>query len=110
MFLNIDRSVAALWDDFPTLCLSEVQGNLSEIGRKTTTAAKLALHLKKTSGKQVLLVPADVHRPAATEQLRTLAKENGLLAFDPKSETDAVARTRAAVKEAKAAQKAARKG
>ena len=47
---------------------------------KTTTAAKLALHLKKSFGKQVLLVPADVHRPAATEQLRTLAKESG---FNP---------------------------
>ena len=41
---------------------------------KTTTAAKLGLHLKKKLGKQVLLVPADVHRPAATEQLRTLWK------------------------------------
>ena len=67
---------------------------------KTTTAAKLALHLKKKLGKQVLLVPADVYRPAATEQLRTLAKENGLPFFDPKGETDAVARVRAAVKEA----------
>ncbi|HMM36393.1 MAG TPA: signal recognition particle protein [Thermoanaerobaculia bacterium] len=48
---------------------------------KTTTAAKLALHLKKKLGKQVLLVPADVYRPAATEQLRTLGKENGLPCF-----------------------------
>lgn len=68
---------------------------------KTTTAAKLALHLKKKLGKQVLLVPADVHRPAATEQLRTLAKENGLPCFDPKAEGNAVARVKAAVKEAK---------
>lgn len=68
---------------------------------KTTTAAKLALHLKKKLGKQVLLVPADVYRPAATEQLRTLAKENGLPCFDPKAEKDAVARVKAAVKEAK---------
>ena len=68
---------------------------------KTTTAAKLALHLKKKLGKQVLLVPADVYRPAATEQLRTLAKENGLPCFDPKGEGNAVARVKAAVKEAK---------
>ncbi len=68
---------------------------------KTTTAAKLALYLKKTLQKQVLLVPADVHRPAATEQLLTLAKENGLMAFDPKGEGSAVGRVRAAVKEAK---------
>jgi signal recognition particle subunit SRP54 len=68
---------------------------------KTTTAAKLALHLKKSSGKHVFLVPADVHRPAATEQLRTLAKENGLMAFDPKGETSALQRASKAVKDAK---------
>ena len=68
---------------------------------KTTTAAKLGLHLKKKLGKQVLLVPADVYRPAATEQLRTLGRENGLPCYDPKGETDAVARVKAAVKEAK---------
>ncbi|HEX2799392.1 MAG TPA: signal recognition particle receptor subunit alpha, partial [Thermoanaerobaculia bacterium] len=68
---------------------------------KTTTAAKLALHLKTSFRKHVLLVPADVHRPAATEQLRTLAKENALMAFDPKGEPDAVVRARSAVKDAK---------
>ncbi|MEO8586246.1 MAG: signal recognition particle receptor subunit alpha, partial [Acidobacteriota bacterium] len=68
---------------------------------KTTTAAKLALHLKTSFRKQVLLVPADTQRPAATEQLRTLAKENGLMAFDPKGEMDAVKRTKSAVKDAK---------
>lgn len=68
---------------------------------KTTTAAKIGVHLKTHLGKQVLLVPADVHRPAATEQLMTLAKENGLQCFDPKGEGDAVSRVRAAVKEAK---------
>ncbi len=68
---------------------------------KTTTAAKLALHLKTSFRKQVLLVPADVHRPAATEQLRTLAKENGLMSFDPKGEPDAVVRAKSAVKDAR---------
>jgi signal recognition particle subunit SRP54 len=68
---------------------------------KTTTAAKLGLHLKKEKAKQVVLIPADVYRPAATEQLRILAKENGLFSYDPKGEKDAVVRTRAALKEAK---------
>lgn len=68
---------------------------------KTTTAAKLALHLKRSMGKQVLLVPADTQRPAATEQLRTLAKENGLMCFDPKGEPSAVKRVAAAVKDAR---------
>jgi len=41
---------------------------------KTTTAAKLALNLKH-SGQRALLVAADVRRPAAVEQLITLAKQ-----------------------------------
>ena len=56
---------------------------------------------RRASGSRFSSIPADVHRPAATEQLRTLAKENGLMAFDPKGETDAVARARTAVKDAK---------
>ena len=40
---------------------------------KTTTAAKLALHLRK-KGKKPLLVSVDVHRPAAQDQLAVLAK------------------------------------
>jgi signal recognition particle subunit SRP54 len=68
---------------------------------KTTSAAKLAAYLKRSFGKQVLLVPADAQRPAATEQLRTLARENGLMAYDPKGEPSAVARVKAAVKEAR---------
>ena len=41
---------------------------------KTTTAAKLALHLRR-SGQRPLLVAADTRRPAATEQLVTLGKQ-----------------------------------
>ncbi|MDP7579286.1 MAG: signal recognition particle protein [SAR202 cluster bacterium] len=41
---------------------------------KTTTAAKLALHLKE-SGQNTNLVAADLHRPAAIEQLETLGKQ-----------------------------------
>lgn len=42
---------------------------------KTTTVAKLAKWLKNTQKKSILLVPADVYRPAAIDQLQTLAKE-----------------------------------
>lgn len=42
---------------------------------KTTTAAKLARFLKEEQKKSVLLVSADVYRPAAIEQLRVLADE-----------------------------------
>lgn len=41
---------------------------------KTTTAGKLALHLKK-KGKKPLLVGADVYRPAAIKQLEIVAKQ-----------------------------------
>jgi signal recognition particle subunit SRP54 len=41
---------------------------------KTTTAAKLALHLRR-EGKQPFLVAADTYRPAAVDQLVTLAKQ-----------------------------------
>jgi signal recognition particle subunit SRP54 len=44
---------------------------------KTTTAAKLALFLRK-QGRQPYLVPADIYRPAAIEQLRKLGKEIGV--------------------------------
>ena len=40
---------------------------------KTTTAAKLARLLREEQKKKVLLVSADVYRPAAIEQLRLLA-------------------------------------
>src|SRR3954465_14068938 len=40
---------------------------------KTTTSGKLAKLLKEQHKKKVLLVSADVYRPAAIEQLKTLA-------------------------------------
>jgi signal recognition particle subunit SRP54 len=44
---------------------------------KTTTAAKLARHLRK-QGRFPYLVPADVYRPAAIEQLRILGEQIGV--------------------------------
>lgn len=48
---------------------------------KTTTAAKLALHLRKKLNRRPGLVPVDVYRPAAIEQLQILAKQNDLPCF-----------------------------
>ena len=42
---------------------------------KTTTTAKLARFLRGERGRSPYLVPADVYRPAAIEQLTTLARE-----------------------------------
>jgi len=47
---------------------------------KTTTAAKIAKKLKK-EGKKILLVAADVYRPAAIDQLEVLASEIGVEIF-----------------------------
>jgi signal recognition particle subunit SRP54 len=44
---------------------------------KTTTTAKLAKHLIDKRKKKVLTVSADVYRPAAIEQLRTVTKQAG---------------------------------
>ena len=44
---------------------------------KTTTVAKLARLLKERERKKVAVVSADVYRPAAIDQLRTLAAEVG---------------------------------
>lgn len=52
---------------------------------KTTTAAKLALHLRNIDKKSVGLVSVDIYRPAAIEQLKTLAQsiEVDFIASDP---------------------------
>jgi signal recognition particle subunit SRP54 len=44
---------------------------------KTTTSGKLAMHLKNR-GRRPLLVPCDVYRPAAIDQLRIVAKNVGV--------------------------------
>src|SRR5512146_215125 len=44
---------------------------------KTTTTAKLAKHLIEKRRKKVLPVSADVYRPAAIEQLKTVTKQAG---------------------------------
>ncbi|MGQ5522421.1 signal recognition particle protein [Chitinimonas sp. PSY-7] len=53
---------------------------------KTTTTGKLAKRLKDESKKKVLVVSADVYRPAAIEQLKTLAGQIGVEWFpsDPR--------------------------
>ncbi len=54
---------------------------------KTTTTAKLARLLKEDSKKKVMVVSCDVYRPAAIEQLETLAAQVDVI-FHPSSATD----------------------
>jgi signal recognition particle subunit SRP54 len=66
---------------------------------KTTSCGKLAVFLKKL-GNSPILVPADVYRPAAIEQLHIVAKDAGVPSFHT-DEKDPVAICAAAVAEAK---------
>lgn len=61
---------------------------------KTTTAAKLAYWLKNENHKSVMMVSCDVYRPAAIEQLQTLATEVGVPFFpsDPAQAPTQIAR------------------
>ncbi len=45
---------------------------------KTTTVGKLAKLLRETQKKKVLVVSCDVYRPAAIEQLKTVAEQAGV--------------------------------
>ena len=66
---------------------------------KTTTAAKLALQLK-SKGRTPLLVPADVYRPAAIEQLHVLGEQIGVAVFASTTEQKPVEIARLALAEA----------
>ncbi len=56
---------------------------------KTTFSAKFALYLKK-KGSKVLLAACDTFRPAAIEQLKTLAEGIGIPVFSIEGESDPV--------------------
>jgi signal recognition particle subunit SRP54 len=56
---------------------------------KTTTCGKLARYLKAQRRKP-LLVPADVYRPAAIEQLKTLGSQLSLEVFDSRADQNPV--------------------
>ena len=68
---------------------------------KTTSVAKLAKFLKEREKKKVLVVSADVYRPAAIKQLETLAGEVGVEFFPSNLEQKPVDIARAAIDHAK---------
>ncbi|HFQ89023.1 MAG TPA: signal recognition particle protein [Desulfobulbus sp.] len=81
-----------------TIMLAGLQGS-----GKTTTAAKLARQLK-AKGRRPLLVPADVYRPAAIEQLHVLGEQVEVPVFPSSTEQNPVDIARRAVAEAEAKQ------
>ncbi len=68
---------------------------------KTTTVGKLAKHLKEKRKKKVMVVSADVYRPAAIEQLKTLADQVGVLFFPSSPDQKPVDIVRAAIDDAR---------
>ena len=68
---------------------------------KTTTVGKLAKHLKEKRRKKVMVVSADVYRPAAIEQLKTLAQQVDVLFFpsDPSQKPETI--VKAAIEDAR---------
>lgn len=82
-------------DDTTILMLCGLQGS-----GKTTTCGKLARRLKE-QGQSVMLVAADLQRPAAIEQLSVLGEQLGIPVHTPHDQSDPVAVCNAGVKKAK---------
>lgn len=74
-----------------TILMAGLQGS-----GKTTTVAKLARMLKETRKKSVVVASGDVYRPAAIDQLKTLAGEIGVEFFPSDPNQDPVAIAKAA--------------
>ena len=68
-----------------TVLMAGLQGS-----GKTTFTAKLGSMLKRKKGRKVLLAAADVHRPAAVNQLKTLGEQISIEVFSIEGEKDAV--------------------
>jgi signal recognition particle subunit SRP54 len=68
---------------------------------KTTTVAKLSRWLKETKKKSVLVTSADIYRPAAIDQLKTLAAEVGVAFFPSDISQDPVDIAQGALQQAR---------
>ncbi len=68
---------------------------------KTTTTGKLALWLKERQKKSVMVVSADVYRPAAIKQLETVASQVGAEFFPSDTGQQPVEIARAALQQAR---------
>lgn len=68
---------------------------------KTTTVAKLSRWLKETKKKSVLVTSADIYRPAAIDQLKTLAAEVGVGFFPSDTSQDPVDIANGAIQQAR---------
>ncbi len=87
-----DELIKTLGGDSVELTKKEKHNTVLMVGLngsgKTTTSAKLAKHLKDSS-QAVGLVAADVHRPAAIQQLSVLADQIGISLYEAGTEVSA---------------------
>ena len=87
LFLKIvkDELVSLLGGDYVPLEVNKKPTILMLVGLqgsgKTTTAGKLANYLRKKHNKKPLLIAADIYRPAAIEQLKTIGKRLNVPVF-----------------------------
>ena len=87
VFLKIvkDELVSLLGGDYVPLEVNKKPTILMLVGLqgsgKTTTAGKLANYLRKKHNKKPLLIAADIYRPAAIEQLKTIGKSLNVPVF-----------------------------
>jgi len=86
-----DELVATLGSETSHLDVKKNPSSLLLVGLqgagKTTTAAKLALYIRQKLHKSVGLVPCDIYRPAAIDQLLILGKSNQIPVY-PSQVTD----------------------
>ena len=68
---------------------------------KTTTAGKLARFLKERQKKKVMMVSADIYRPAAIEQLRSVSADVGALFVHSDTNETPIAIAQRAIEQAK---------
>ncbi len=69
---------------------------------KTTLAAKLALHLRKTDGKSPALAACDLQRPAAIDQLEQLGRQIQVPVYVARDTRDPISVARQALDQARA--------
>ena len=70
-------------------------------GGKTTTAAKLALHLKNKNKRRVMMVALDIYRPGAITQLEQLGNKLDVFVYKDENNRDVVKIAEDAMKYAK---------
>lgn len=101
-----DELIAVMGDADPGLSLNTqppaviLMAGLQGAG-KTTSVAKLARWLKERDRKSVMVASTDVYRPAAIDQLETLAKEVDAKFFPSKSDQNPIDIAKNAIEQAK---------